>query len=133
MQMNPRDIIKNIQRRGLWGSLSLILAVLTCYGTLALVSLLSVLGISMVINEGIWAAAIIMFAVIATAVIAVGMRKHHSLKPLILAIFATGLLIFTMYINYSMLTEVISFVMLAVATYLDFDLSRASSARSSDQ
>ncbi|MEM7290788.1 MAG: methyltransferase domain-containing protein, partial [Pseudomonadota bacterium] len=38
---DPRRLVKDVQRRGLWGSLSFLLAVLTCYGTLALVTLMS--------------------------------------------------------------------------------------------
>ena len=123
-RLDPRRVIKGIQRRGLWGTVSLGMAAITCYGTLALVAIMSAMGVSMVVNESIWAGSIIMFAVIACAVVALGMRKHRSAKPLILALAGTGILIYTMYVDYSTVTEMIGFTILAIATYLDFDLRR---------
>jgi len=123
-RLDPRRVIKDIQRRGLWGTVSLGMAAITCYGTLALVAIMSAMGVSMAVNENIWAGSIILFAVIACAVVALGMRKHRSVKPLILALVGTGVLIYTMYIDYSTITEMIGFIILAIATYLDFDLRR---------
>jgi arsenite methyltransferase len=123
-RLDPRRLLKNIQRRGLWGSLSLLIAAITCYGTLALVGLMSAFGVSMAVNEGLWAGSIIAFALMATAVIALGMRKHHSIKPVLISLVGSGVLIYTMYLNYNMVTEFIGFLILALATWFDYDLRR---------
>ncbi len=123
-RLDPRRVIRNIQRRGLWGTTSLVMAVIACYGTLALAAVMGMLGISMAVNEGIWAGAIILFAILACGVIALGMRKHHSPKPVIVAIIGTAILVYTMYINYQIVTEIAGFIVLSIATWLDFDLRR---------
>ena len=130
---DPRRLIGDIQRRGLWGTVSLILAALTCYGTLALVGILSAMGIGLAVNETLWAGGIILFAVVATAVIALGMRKHGSIKPLALAIIGSGILIYTMYVDYSKLVEAIGFILLAVATWMDFDGRRWARVKRGDK
>lgn len=123
-RLDPRRVIRGIQRRGLWGTVSLGMAAITCYGTLALVGIMSAMGVSMAVDENIWAGSIILFAVVACAVIALGLRKHRSARPLIVGLAGTGVLIYTMYIDYSVITEIIGFTILGIATYLDFDLRR---------
>lgn len=59
-----------------------------------------------------------------TAVIAAGIKKHHSKTSLFIALLGTTVLIYTMYVNYNTVIEIIGFIMLAVATYLDFNLRR---------
>jgi arsenite methyltransferase len=123
-RMDPRRLARSIQQRGLWGTVALVMAMLSCYGSLALLGLFSLFGMSVALNETIWAGSIILFAVIATLVIALGMRRHGSPKALILALIGTAILVYTMYIDYSKLIEAVGFVCLAIASYLDFDLRR---------
>lgn len=123
-RLSPSRIVRNVQRRGLWGTASLLSAVIACYGTLALVGLLSALGLSVSFNEGVWAGAIIICALLACGVMAIGIRKHHSLLPLIIALTGTGLLCYTMYVNYHWITEISGFLVLGVATYLDYSRRR---------
>lgn len=123
-RLDPRRLLNNIQRRGLWGSLSLLMAAITCYGTLMLVALMSAFGVSIAINEGLWAGGIILFALVATAVIAIGVRIYHSIKPLLIALLGTGIISYTMLVSYSTLTEIAGFLILALATYLDYDRRR---------
>ena len=123
-RMNPLRLIRNIQRRGLWGTLSFILAAVTCYGTLALVGLMSVLGVSMAFNETIWAATIVGFVYLATLITALGIRKHGSLKPLIVAIVGSAIMTYTMFFNYQLLIELLAFGGIGLASYLDYDLRR---------
>ncbi len=123
-RLSPSRVIGNIQRRGMWGMASLAMAVLACYGTLAVVALLSLLGVSVAVHGGMWAGAIIAFAATATIVIALGVRKHRSLKPAAIALLGTALLTYAMFVNYSLVVEVVGFLLLGVATYLDYDLRR---------
>lgn len=41
------------------------LSILACYGTLALIAVLSLLGITLAINVHVWAAVIVLFAIVA--------------------------------------------------------------------
>ena len=52
------------------------------------------------------------------------MRKHHSLKPVLLALLGSGTLLYTMYVDYSRLVEIMGFAALGVAAYLDYRMRR---------
>jgi ubiquinone/menaquinone biosynthesis C-methylase UbiE len=123
-RLDPRRLVKAVQRRGLWGTASLLTAILACYGTLALVALMSLIGVSMAVNETTWAGSIMLFALLAGVVIVLGWRKHQSLKPLVPGLAGVAVLIYTMVVNYSVVTEVVGFVLLGIAVYLDYDLRR---------
>lgn len=69
-----------------------ILSLLTCYGTLALVGLLSAMGVTLAIDLQIWAAAIVAFAFLAVLGIFFGRRVHARNGPVLLA-FAGALAI----------------------------------------
>src|SRR3546814_17928524 len=78
--------MRTVRGTGHWlAGAGTLLAILTCYGTLALVALLSVLGVSIAIHEGAWAAAISAFAGLAVFGVALGYRRHGALRPPALA------------------------------------------------
>ena len=128
-RFDPRRGIKNLSRRGLWGSLSLFLSLLACYGTLGLTGLVSALGASLVIDEGVWAGTILIFALLAFYVVLLGFRKHRSWLPSGIAAIGIAMLAFTMTIQYSALIEFIGFVFLAGATLQDYSLRRWSKVK----
>lgn len=111
--------------------LALLLAVLACYGTLALIAALSLLGITLVVHEGAWAAAIVSFSLLAAAVVGLGMRRHRSVGPLVPALAGAGLIIYVMFSSYSRVIEIAGFALLGLATFWDFRLRRAVSIRES--
>jgi ubiquinone/menaquinone biosynthesis C-methylase UbiE len=123
-RLDPRRLLRDLQRQGLWGTVAFLLAVLACYGTLFSVALLSVLGASMAINNDIWAGSIILLSLITVGIIALGMRKHGSARPLVFAVVGAAVLVYTMYIDYNIATEILGFILLATATWFDFDLRR---------
>ena len=123
-RMNPTRLIRNIQRRGLWGTISFILAAITCYGTLALVGLLSALGITMALNETVWASAIVGFVYLATLITLLGMRKHGSVKPLVFAIAGSVIMTYTMFVDYQLIIELIAFGCIGLAIFFDYDLRK---------
>ena len=123
-RIDPRRGLRDIQRRGLWGTVSLALAMGTCYGTLALVALMSALGISLAVDVTLWAGGIVLFALVATGVIALGWRKHRTWLPLALAAVGSALLIYSMYVSYHVVVEAAGFGLLAIATWLDYDRRR---------
>ena len=103
---------------------SLAAALLACYGTLALVGLLSVLGVSMVINAAAWAGVIVVFAGLAAFGIALGIRGHRRPAPLVLALFGFALIAWAMLGHYNRTSEITGFTLLAAATAWDWRLRR---------
>jgi arsenite methyltransferase len=123
-RLDPRRAFKNLHRRGLWGTLSLFLSALACYGTLALTGLFSLMGITIAVNNGVWAGSIMVFAISSSIIIALGIKKHHSVFPIVLAGIGVVLIGYTMLVKYSALIEFCGFVFLSIAAYKDFDLRR---------
>lgn len=103
---------------------SLVAALLACYGTLALVGLLSVLGVSMVINAAAWAGAIVVFAGLTAVGIALGLRRHRRPAPVVLALSGFALIAWAMLGRYGRTSEITGFALLAAATAWDWRLRR---------
>lgn len=110
--------------RDLWGTLSLLMSLLACYGTLGLVGLLSALGMRLAVNEGIWAGAILLFAWATEALVALGARAQGSFKPAMIGLAGAGLLTYTLLVDYRVAIEISAFALLAIATGYDFRLRR---------
>ncbi len=96
------------------------LAVLSCYGTTALIGLLSLLGISLAVDDGIWAGAIGGFAAVAAIAIAAAYRRHRSVGPTVIAACGLGLILWVMYGSYSRGMEFVGFVLLIIAALWDW-------------
>ncbi len=105
-----------------------ILAVLACYGTTVVVVLLSLLGVSIAVNEQAWAGAISAFAALATIAIAVSYRRHRSIWPTVIAVSGLALILWAMYGSYSRVIELAGFICLIAATLLDLRMRATSSA-----
>ncbi|MGA8616404.1 MAG: MerC family mercury resistance protein [Xanthobacteraceae bacterium] len=99
---------------------SLMAALFACYGTLALVGLLSVLGVSMAINATAWAGAIVVFAGLTAFGIALGMRCHRQPAPFVLALLGFALIGWAMLGRYGRTSEITGFAALAAATAWDW-------------
>lgn len=123
-RLDPRRMAAAVRRRGLWGTVTMALALLSCYGTLAIVALLSVLGVTVAVNESAWAASIILFALLTTGIIALGVRRHKHKSALVMAIGGVAVLVYAMAISYHLVTEVVGFALLGTATWRDYDLRR---------
>ncbi|MDP7343018.1 MAG: MerC domain-containing protein [Alphaproteobacteria bacterium] len=111
------------------GSATSLLAVATCYGTMAAVALLSVVGVSVEINEGVFVKVITALLVVAVAGTAFTFRRHRNPGPLLLSIAAAGLLLWVFYGSYSFALEIIGFVGLVLASIWDFRAKRRASKR----
>lgn len=97
-------------------------ALIACYGTLALVVVLSFLGISLNLHDGVWAMAIALFTLLAVASIALGWRRHGRLAPAALAIAGGALILWAMFGQYSLTTEVAGFAALMAGAAWDWRL-----------
>ncbi len=105
-----------------------ILAVVACYGTTLVVVLLSLLGISIAVNEHTWAGAISAFAALATIAVAASYRRHRSIWPTVIAVPGLALILWAMYGSYSRVIELAGFICLIAATLLDLRMRAISSA-----
>jgi len=102
----------------------LVAALLACYGTLALVGLLSVLGLSIALNPTAWAGAIVGFAGLGTLGVALGMRCHRHPAPTVLALLGFALIGWALFGRYDRTAEIAGFAALAAATALDWRARR---------
>lgn len=109
--------------RGL-GSLGGIIALLACYGTLATVALLSVIGITVDVDEGVLVKVISFFLIFALAGMLFSWRKHRNSGPLILTGVAAALLAWTFYGHYNPWLEGGGFVGLLIASVWDLRLKK---------
>ena len=126
---NPRRLLASAWRRGVMGMMGLGLALLACYGTLAAVAILPLLGVGLALNEGLWATAIAIFACLTAVAVVPGLRRHHAYGPPALSILGAGVITYTMFVHYSMVVEVTGFVILASAVAWDIHLRRRMQAR----
>ncbi|GMQ96221.1 MAG: hypothetical protein BMS9Abin14_747 [Gammaproteobacteria bacterium] len=108
-----------LQRLGRFSGVAVVLSVVVCYGTLALVTLLTLVGITLTINEGAWATAIVVLAWIAVLAMGVNMRRHRSFGPFILADIGALMVSWVMFVDYSRTMEIVGFALLIVAAVWD--------------
>lgn len=103
------------------------LAITACYGTLVLVSVLSLLGFTLVIHPALWAGAISVFTLLAVVGVAASYRGHRVAGPLIVAGLGAALVIWAMFGSYSRMVELLGFAGLVTATIWDWRLKRCAS------
>ena len=106
------------------GSVTGLLAVVTCYGTLAAVGLLSVIGVGVDLDEGLFVKIITGLLVVALLGMTYSFRLHRFPGPLVLSVAAAGLLAWVFYGTYSQVLEVVGFGGLVVASVWDFRVKR---------
>jgi arsenite methyltransferase len=101
------------------GTGATILALLACYGTLAFVSILSLVGVTIAVNNGVWAGTISAFYGLAVAAVAFGARRHRVFGPTILGLVGFAIILWAMFGSYSWITELLAFIILIAATLWD--------------
>ena len=110
-----------------------LLSILSCYGTLAVVTALSAMGITLGLNVHIWALVILAFALLAVVGLALGYRRHSSSGPLVLGIVGTLVVIFSTYGSRIIATtgiprdavEIVGFAILLAGAVWDWQLKKA--------
>jgi hypothetical protein len=95
--------------------LSAVLSIIACYGTLAFVSVLSFLGITINIHTGLWAGIITLFAWLAVAGVVGSFRQNHAAGPLILAAVGAVLVTWAMFVSFNRIVEIAGFSGLIIA------------------
>lgn len=102
------------------GSAASLLAVLACYGTLAAVALLSIVGVSIKIDESTLAKLITGLLVLALGGMGYSYSAHRRPGPLMLSVAAAAMLLWVFYGSYSKPLELSGFAALIVASIWDF-------------
>lgn len=111
--------LEGLQRLGRYSGIAVVLSLVACYGTVALVLMLATAGITLNVHEGVWATAIVVFAWIAVLAMGVNIPLIRSLSPFILADMGALLISWVMFVNYSRGLEILGFAMLAAAAMRD--------------
>jgi len=107
----------DVSELGRLSGFATVLSIVACYGTLAFVSILSLMGITVNIHEGAWAGAITFFAWLAFAGVAISFRRYHALGPLSIAATGAVLITWVMFISFSRTLEILGFVLLTTAAF----------------
>lgn len=100
------------------------LAIVSCYGTALLAGILSMLGVSMVINESVWAGLISVFAGLAAGFIGASGRRLRIFGPTAIGTVGLAFILWAMYGAYSRTVELVGFGLLVIATLWDLRLRR---------
>ena len=98
------------------------LSIVSCYGAALLIGSLSLLGVSVAINERAWAGTISIFAGLAVILIGASGRKRHIFGPTLVAAIGLAFILWAMYGAYSRVVEVVGFALLVAATLRDLRL-----------
>ncbi len=123
-QSNP------LQRLGRYSGAAVVLSMVACYGTLALVAILSLAGVTMSVHEGAWAAVIVVLAWIAVLAMGVNAQRYRRFGPFVLSDIGALLVSWVMIVDYSRVMEVSGFALLIVAALWDRQLRRRGPATS---
>lgn len=114
--------LARISGLGLWGAIAAAASVVTCYGTIALLGLLSLFGLTLSLDEGTWAFAIAATAVLAALATAFNLPRHGKPWPLLVTVLAAGVIGYVMFVAYDPVLEALGFVALVGAVALDLSM-----------
>ena len=117
-----------LQWLGRYSGVAVVLSLVACYGTLALVALLAGWGITLSVHEGTWATVIVVLAWIAVLAMGVNIKRHRSFGPFILSDIGALLLSWVMFVDYNRRMEIIGFGLLIVAALWDRKLRKSGPA-----
>lgn len=126
---DPRRLALSLWRRGWMGVAGLSLALLSCYGMLAAAGLLAALGVGLAFNDALWAGTIAVFAVLTALCVVPGTRQHGARWPAALAAIGAATVLYALFVDYRVLTELAGFVLLAAGVAADIALRRRRQTR----
>jgi hypothetical protein len=105
-----------------------VLAIAACYGTMATIGMLSLLGVTLAINKGVWAGTITLFALLALFGVLLSYRQHRVRGPLTIAAVGTVLVLWAMFGSYNRIVEIVGFSGLITAAIWDWRLKKCERA-----
>lgn len=107
-------------RLGALASVGGLVAVFTCYGTLGVVALLSVVGVTVHLNEALMTRVVTGVLVVALLGLSYSFRSHRSVGPLLVGLASAALLLWVFYGRYARPLEALGFIGLVTASVWDF-------------
>ncbi len=113
------DTANRLWSRGIVGVIAAGLAVLACYGLLALTALLPLVGIRLGLDQTAWVAVIVVFTLLTLLAVLAGFRRHRSVLPGSAAIAGSGLILYALLVDYGALLELAGFALLITAVSAD--------------
>jgi len=116
---------QNFSQPGWFAGVCAALSVITCYGSLAVVSVLGALGMAIQLNETLWAGVIVLFAILALFGLGLGLKRHKIFWPVFLGITGTLAIIHAMYVQYDRSVEITGFILLFLAAIWDWQIRRS--------
>ena len=102
-----------------------ILTFIACNGLIILVAILSVFGITIVINPHVQAGVISLFAALTLAFVFLGYRTHHVRGPMIMSAVGAVLVIGSMYIHFNKIIESAGLLALIASAVWSWRVNRA--------
>jgi hypothetical protein len=133
VEENVMSEISSTRRQLVWlPAAGTLLSILSCYGILAIITGLSLMGITLAFNVHVWAVMIVAFALIAVLGLALGYRQHGSTGALMLGIVGAIVVIFSLYGSQAIRTmgiprdavEIVGFAGLIAAAIWDWRLRK---------
>ncbi|RLA15721.1 MAG: hypothetical protein DRQ59_00700 [Gammaproteobacteria bacterium] len=115
MQPDSDDKPDKATRPSQLAALGAVLAFIACNGLFILIAVFAALGITLVINPHVQAAAISLLALITLAMVFIAFRKNKIRGPLILSAIGALIVIGTMYIHYDKIIESVGLLALFVS------------------
>lgn len=115
---------------GLVGAVAAVVALLSCYGPLLLLAGLSLLGVSLVVNETLWAGAILAATAVTVLALLASFLRHRKPGSLLLALAGATLIFYALLGSYHVLVEGLGFVFLIAGVAVDLRNGRRKRASS---
>lgn len=128
-RLSPLPTLISLWRGGFMGLVALGMALLSCYGTLLAVAALPLLGLSLPLDEGLWAGTILVFATLAVLAAFTGVRRHRRPEPTLVALAGLGVLAYTFLVHYHLAVELAGFGLLTAGVFWDRHLRRRRESR----
>ena len=121
-----------LQRLASYSWVAVVLAVLVCYGSLALAGLLAQMGVTLSIHPGVRSAAMVVLVWIAVLGMGINLHRYRNFGPFILADLGALMVSWVTLVDYSRAMESSGFVLLMAAAFWDRSLRRRSAGELSE-
>jgi len=92
-----------------------VLAFIACNGSIIILAILSLLGVTVAINTDVQAAVISLFAVLTLIFVSLGYRNHRISGPLILSAVGALIIVGSMYILFNKIAESLGLLALIIS------------------
>lgn len=121
-RLHPATVLRRATQHGLLGLAATGAALIACYGLLALVSLLALLGLTVPVPTAAWAGTIAVLAALVPLALAWSARAHRHFGPLSLAMVGALTIVCTLLLAYDWRIEAAGFAALLSAALWDHRL-----------